>query len=190
LEIASRLDLASIGIGPSGLAAFVDSAGVLALLELTDEGTAAGVPVPVRSGEDFTGAFDLAAGANGGLVVVGVDGGAGESALAVRMLDASGALSDLETPIDLDLSAVDLDPSAVALDGGFAVAFRRSSASGTTVRVVFLDASGDAIGAQDVAIAQSAGGGLRLASARDGTLLVVFDDVNALRAVRLECAGD
>ncbi len=191
LDPSAPIDLASIGLAGSPFASFVDGLGALQIVQLTDQGAASDVPTLVRGGADFTGTFDLASGTGGGLAVVGFDRGTAGLSLAARAIDAVGVPDADESPLFEATSVQARSPAAVPFGSGFAVAFRRTDAAGSTVRLAFVDATGRVLGEGDIAVA-SATGEVRVARAIDGALLVVFEEPLegggvSLEAVRVVC---
>jgi hypothetical protein len=93
---------------------------------------------------------------------------------------------------DFAAGAAAQSPTTIPFRGGFAVAFRRGAALGATVRLAFLDASGNVETEQDVAVVSLPSGRVQLAEAEDGTLLVSFTDRFgdglALRGALVRCA--
>ncbi len=166
----------------AGAAAWVsdhkERAGVF-LRFLDGQGKGAGPIVALSNGVGTRTNVALAAREDGGAVVYTVEAGA--SVIRFRTLDADGNVGP-ETELTSGNQNV-RDVALAAYANGYVVAYRRIGSvddPGGSVRVMFVDDQGRIGRSRFVTAASTNGAGLQLHVARDGRLLLVWEDVEVI----------
>jgi hypothetical protein len=173
-DVGGLLDLAALDTTVGPVLAFVDGAGALALQPLS--GVTADPGVTFLNDAAFNGTFDFTGTSAGGLLAFETGDASGQGNVLLQTVSPSGTLMGAPLALVADDAAFGQSPAVIPFGGGFAVAFRRTTQAGTTVRLAFVDARGEVQSEQDVAVVTAPTGRVQLAQTSDGALLVSFTD--------------